>query len=173
MPSLVNGTSPRVWGEQSGNANVPHARRNIPTCVGRTLLSAALGRNNLEHPHVCGENHWTLSNLDRLGGTSPRVWGEPRDVVPGFGPLRNIPTCVGRTPRRNILRYGNTEHPHVCGENGLFIIVPDEWDGTSPRVWGERFQVPRGRNPTRNIPTCVGRTPVSAATCHDRTEHPH
>ena len=106
-------------------------------------------------------------------GTSPRVWGEPKDVSSKLGSFRNIPTRVGRTSCCSIIIVILSEHPHACGENATRSLAPMLGSGTSPRMWGERGRVgPRSRQ-GRNIPTHVGRTcsPDPKNLC--APEHPH
>ena len=45
--------------------------------------------------------------------------------------------------------------------------------GTSPHAWGKRRHFRPVRGGVRNIPTCVGKTTPSWASCTDPTEHPH
>ena len=135
--SPLQGTSPRVWGEQSMLFHPASSSRNIPTRVGRTTFAAVARNEKKEHPHACGENP-PGGELDRLlHGTSPRVWGE----LPGEGDhllgVRNIPTRVGRTSIQGTSSRRLAEHPHACGENSGLTPAQRAVFGTSPRVWGE------------------------------------
>ena len=56
LPSLVVGSSPRVWGAQRGARNGQVTFRLIPTCVGSTPSMYAACSRSSAHPHVCGEH---------------------------------------------------------------------------------------------------------------------
>ena len=54
--SVIDGTSPRMWGERGYALQRDLQPRNIPTHVGRTPQSAGGQAGVAEHPHACGEN---------------------------------------------------------------------------------------------------------------------
>ena len=169
----VAGTSPRVWGEHFACWYLVFVPRNIPTRVGRTSLSGRRGRADTEHPHACGENGRSAPQASTLVGTSPRVWGERERRVSLPRSYRNIPTRVGRTPRRSPRAWRSAEHPHACGENSIAISVSFCSVGTSPRVWGELQQLLLVICVSRNIPTRVGRTSSTRVPIRHISEHPH
>ena len=72
------GSSPRVWGTHTLFALRYWFRRFIPTCVGNTYLSFIRRLCKTVHPHVCGEHILKPSTAALRNGSSPRVWGTPR-----------------------------------------------------------------------------------------------
>ena len=111
-------------------------KRFIPTCVGSAGTRRLEATADTVHPHVCGEREGVADAMDKLHGSSPRVWGAlSKDLVRG-NPSRFIPTCVGSAAPDGRPVAGYSVHPHVCGEREYL-------------VWrrGELF---------RFIPTCVG-----------------
>ena len=70
-------------------------------------------------------------------GSSPRVWGQARQLVyfssfPGI-----IPTRVGTSTAACLLFLFSGDHPHACGDkicSRQYAIVSG---GSSPRVWGQ------------------------------------
>ena len=90
-------TPPRAWGRLVRSDDTQGNRRNTPTCVGKTCwrrLSLSCCR---KHPHVRGEDLAYTSHKAQLWETPPRAWGRPlRPPVPRI-PVRNTPTCVGKT----------------------------------------------------------------------------
>ena len=122
---------------------------------------------------MCGENERKSVTRFQHVGTSPRVWGKRAQEVLIPILVRNIPTCVGKTPRRSYRRSSRTEHPHVCGENSVRHSFSSSPFGTSPRVWGKPpVALALGRR-SRNIPTCVGKTLKSRSVLMLMLEHPH
>ena len=93
----IQETPPRAWGRLVRSDDTQGNRRNTPTCVGKTCwrrLSLSCCR---KHPHVRGEDLAYTSHKAQLWETPPRAWGRPlRPPVPRI-PVRNTPTCVGKT----------------------------------------------------------------------------
>ena len=132
------GTSPRAWGKLRLKRKLSECRRNIPTCVGKTILRHITDLTKPEHPHVRGENCKSSGGWGSTPGTSPRAWGKhpvPADVGAYD---RNIPTCVGKTRQYRALLRLCSEHPHVRGENRANSSSTRSPRGTSPRAWGKR-----------------------------------
>ena len=67
--------------------------------------------------------------------------------------IGNTPTCVGKTARRMRHAARRRKHPHMRGEDLLFLFPT--------------------RFPIRNTPTCVGKTAVRAYFNAYRRKHPH
>ena len=74
-----------------------HIHRNIPTCVGKTRQGIEGAETLPEHPHVSGENARSIWLRRAVFGTSPRAWGKHPQPIRLRHPVRNIPTCVGKT----------------------------------------------------------------------------
>ena len=91
------GTSPRAWGKPFQLRPKDFSSRNIPTCVGKTLLENCVIQIPAEHPHVRGENPRVPRARWHEVGTSPRAWGKLTLGISENTCLWNIPTCVGKT----------------------------------------------------------------------------
>ena len=137
--SINAGTSPRLWGDSTAWPPSFREYRYIPTPVGRLIPSDGKSMDAPVHPHACGEIHKGIIGIDRMPGTSPRLWG---DLYPDCYPTpfpRYIPTPVGRLTPGFPCDQEGTVHPHACGE-----ILAAGWQiarqaGTSPRLWGDCF----------------------------------
>ena len=121
-----------------------------------TVLDTAVCQS--EHPHICGENRTGKTCGFIVSGTSPHLWGKHIAVRYGTGYIRNIPTSVGKTRQSGESSMLNTEHPHICGENGNRFRYSGLPIGTSPHLWGKPIAATRGLAFNRNIPTSVGKT---------------
>ena len=91
------GPSPRAWGERDHQMSQLFSKRTIPTCVGRTLATQRQQQQQTDHPHVRGENLYSMVNATGDTGPSPRAWGERDQSRSQHDCCRTIPTCVGRT----------------------------------------------------------------------------
>ena len=92
------GSSPRVWGTHIFTYQITHVIRFIPTCVGNSGLGGPPLAPVTVHPHVCGELSPVSLASSALIGSSPRVWGTPRNLDLQCSRYRFIPTCVGNSP---------------------------------------------------------------------------
>ena len=90
------GLSPRVWGNRSAFAISGSRSRPIPTCVGQPIPAACANDMVTAYPHVCGATRGCPRRRRRVGGLSPRVWGNPHRATFFSNWIRPIPTCVGQ-----------------------------------------------------------------------------
>ena len=168
-----NGPSPRGWGELSRSTRRTASLRTIPTWVGRTPRRLRILPLLPDHPHVGGENPFSIMFIPNFYGPSPRGWGE-RGVVFVIDPGdRTIPTWVGRTLSCCFSVELISDHPHVGGENLFSLCSFFPCFGPSPRGWGELLIDLRCRRVRRTIPTWVGRTPARQRSPREKPDHPH
>ncbi len=171
LPS--GGSSPRAWGTRHAHRRHQQPARFIPTCVGNTLTHGQRFSLGTVHPHVRGE-HVEAAVADATAvGSSPRAWGTHQTVRSGARRNRFIPTCVGNTACRTSPIASTPVHPHVRGEHLLFQFLVTQHRGSSPRAWGTPDHAVGRSSSSRFIPTCVGNTLASMATCAAMSVHPH
>ena len=154
---------PHVCGENGKDSSERRAKAgSSPRVWGKHLNAYLLLKYGSVHPHVCGENIILPGLGDSPPGSSPRVWGKRQRHAAKLTYGRFIPTCVGKTSHYRKRSPNSSVHPHVCGENnhemqaavGILRFIPtcvgktiDDAmillvkDGSSPRVWGKRFDV--------------------------------
>ena len=58
---FIPGSSPHVWGQVPFFAIVKHIFRIIPTRVGTSVNCPMSDRQQLNHPHACGDKRFRLS----------------------------------------------------------------------------------------------------------------
>ena len=132
------GTSPRMRGKPAPWPVQTFQMRNIPAYAGKTHTHEILTKHSMEHPRVCGENCYSFSWGLLNPGTSPRMRGKPSAwVYPSCG-IRNIPAYAGKTMCETSKMLVFTEHPRVCGENGVLCSCEALPIGTSPRMRGKQ-----------------------------------
>ncbi len=94
-PHLHNGSSPRMWGTLKLFTDIAILARFIPTHVGNALVLIVTTMRTAVHPHACGERMSRSISMTAISGSSPRMWGTPRQRRLGWGRYRFIPTHVG------------------------------------------------------------------------------
>ena len=91
-----------------------------------------------KHPHLRGENFRPLASTFSVPETSPPAWGKRLFDGCGFRRARNIPTCVGKTPRLHRSAPSRKKHPHLRGENAVKTKPMLAMLETSPPAWGKQ-----------------------------------
>ncbi len=79
----VSGSSPRVWGTRVNIEEKTLVCWFIPTGVGNSRLEQMDFTPHVVHPHGCGELHISCYEVERVGGSSPRVWGTRFPAISG------------------------------------------------------------------------------------------
>ena len=126
-----------------------------------------------DHPHACGDKRYAGSELPKLSGSSPRVWGQ---VFFFFCPVSCagiIPTRMGTRTSSQSPETQEKDHPHAYGDKEkLFILLLIEL-GSSPRVWGQGACVPCHPRHMGIIPTRMGTSQLYSSTTVITSDHPH
>ena len=97
-------------------------------------------------------------------GSSPRVRGTLPIQWLRVVACRIIPACAGNTTGANTATRRTRDHPRVCGEHRIGLMLFNAYQGSSPRVRGTphvELQFERGRG---IIPACAGNTYSDNAT---------
>ena len=171
--TTYDGSSPRMWGTLF--ADCPHllGRRFIPTHVGNTPRAGRPATIRSVHPHACGEHTHRLRSVDRVSGSSPRMWGTHVGPVRCNLLARFIPTHVGNTGFLGALGCKDAVHPHACGEHFVLPRIGKINTGSSPRMWGTLSERRQVAEEVRFIPTHVGNTSRASGATATATVHPH
>ncbi len=157
----ASGLSPRVRGNRDLRPLRPGLRRSIPACAGEPFTT----RNPLPpepvYPRVCGGTEQQAWDDAVSLGLSPRVRGNPVELVEGDIHGGSIPACAGEPCLQWHVLGEDTVYPRVCGGTpGIFPSAQAEL-GLSPRVRGNR----RSPRPTPawsgSIPACAGEPPAN------------
>ena len=141
--------------------------------MGNTRPPALPSSSPAVHPHACGEHVFFPKLVEKLCGSSPRVWGTRFNAVTEAVHDRFIPTRVGNTASLKRLRGVYAVHPHACGEHQVSNEETIKAFGSSPRVWGTLFRVTGRITPIRFIPTRVGNTTAPRILARLNPVHPH
>ena len=98
--------------------------------------------------------------------------GKPEECLKIAAAQGNIPAYAGKTSDHSKAFSCAKEHPRVCGENlncsNCMMIFP----GTSPRMRGKLFRLPRQGCAGGNIPAYAGKTRWSPTGNRIAQEHP-
>ncbi len=149
--SKAGETPPRAWGRQAILTNTSSPERNTPTCVGKTRMQRQRARQYRKHPHVRGEDRRSRMRKGSGLETPPRAWGRPSVAFGREHPVRNTPTCVGKTCSQASFPAVCEKHPHVRGEDCHHARVLLKNQETPPRAWGRHQHIVKEREFNHNI----------------------
>ena len=132
------GSPPRVRGKRFNADRIGTITRITPACAGKTSLGFMPVMARADHPRVCGENLTLPFGSTFVSGSPPRVRGKHLERCDAAVHNRITPACAGKT--RSSSRYCSTaaDHPRVCGENYVNLVVGRKDLGSPPRVRGKR-----------------------------------
>ncbi len=130
------GSSPRVRGTEITQILRFLWLGIIPACAGNRYESRLFNVFFWDHPRVCGEQELVFPMTDNGKGSSPRVRGTVRDVLPEVNKHGIIPACAGNSGRTTVGMADYRDHPRVCGEQISTRTTTDNTAGSSPRVRG-------------------------------------
>ena len=133
-----DGSSPRMRGTHKSRVRLEAVARFIPAYAGNTDDVAGRGRILEVHPRVCGEHPGRNVVSHPCNGSSPRMRGTPRALVPDGGWTRFIPAYAGNTTITPAAHSQTSVHPRVCGEHLCEVESVPASAGSSPRMRGTR-----------------------------------
>ena len=167
------GSSPRAWGTHRYRHGGSWSCRFIPTGVGNSRRYPSCYRAEPVHPHGRGELITADQQAAGQNGSSPRAWGTREGAGRVRGGQRFIPTGVGNSPGKPLVRPVKSVHPHGRGELMDLAWRAERDSGSSPRAWGTPGSGYHSARTRRFIPTGVGNS-LNAILDHlCNTVHPH
>ena len=143
-----------------------------PACAGKRGHRHRVAVADGDHPRVCGEKICEGLGCRGALGSPPRVRGKDTGAFLPSAWRGITPACAGkRRLRRRFLRPLQ-DHPRVCGEKVVpVVVVPVVW-GSPPRVRGKGKNDGSGKPGTRITPACAGKSHDSPEDHREWQDHP-
>ena len=129
---------------------------SIPACAGEPSTLQGQSNGNTVYPRVCGGTSASCQCSPTEQGLSPRVRGNPPNVVVRCLLIRSIPACAGEPHAALSNEIGGWVYPRVCGGTLLGDSAIDGCRGLSPRVRGNPYAAPPALGEVGSIPACAG-----------------
>ena len=108
----------------------------IPACAGSTFVWHCHVHLCRDHPRMCGEHDEGRADIKKPPGSSPHVRGAPIIFEAEQRWHGIIPACAGSTLTSGRSRPPRWDHPRMCGEHVLLILLSPFVLGSSPHVRG-------------------------------------
>ena len=119
LPMAQQGSSPHMRGTQMYGLEPPSTVGIIPAYAGNTYTPYRFGRDDRDHPRICGEHCLATRPKICQTGSSPHMRGTPRLARQADNRVGIIPAYAGNTERRSGLIRPDWDHPRICGEHRL------------------------------------------------------
>ena len=141
LPASISRKSPsdhpRVCGERGSLAMTSiSACWIIPAYAGNATSLSGFPAVSTDHPRVCGERVLSSKRVERISGSSPRMRGTPSLPACEVPRMRIIPAYAGNARRHQWYPWKTPDHPRVCGERVVSMVLLFPWHGSSPRMRG-------------------------------------
>ena len=125
-----------------------------------------------DHPRVCGEKRPPTIWTRPAGGSPPRMRGKALEK-PSTQYTRGItPAYAGKRKRAGTAAAMGGDHPRVCGEKIVFVIVFCSLMGSPPRMRGKARSHAQLHNDTGITPAYAGKSRGIDANKRPDWDHP-
>ena len=138
---------------------IPHPGKQpriTPACAGNSLPKGIKTGRKKDHPRVCGEQQRLTSFLRGISGSPPRVRGTAAQAADSITVTRITPACAGNSNPELLFTMICKDHPRVCGEQVLDMMLARRMAGSPPRVRGTVPRITAQAADSRITPACAG-----------------
>ena len=108
-----------------------------PAYAGKSSYTSDRAAVSRDHPRVCGEKYWRHSCPQMRSGSPPRMRGKVQPDADGCRPPRITPAYAGKRMLYARAVRRDRDHPRVCGEKIVLVIVFCSLMGSPPRMRGK------------------------------------
>ena len=131
------GSPPRVRGKVVFKVARVQSPGITPACAGKSCSGCCSCSCAGDHPRVCGEKSKEVAEYASKAGSPPRVRGKVEPFKGSMYQSRITPACAGKRVLSIDCRWGNRDHPRVCGEKRKSFSDSPGGLGSPPRVRGK------------------------------------
>ena len=107
---------------------------------------------------MCGEKAPFLAGAHIYHGSPPRVRGKVCNQQVTKFKLGITPACAGKRLDALLVFFRCQDHPRVCGEKKMWILIKGGTLGSPPRVRGKEGEGKCRKNLSRITPACAGKS---------------
>ena len=125
-----------------------------------------------DHPRVCGEKHLHTRCLLAPVGSPPRMRGKVRKLLRQMSYPRITPAYAGKSGLYGPECHNGRDHPRVCGEKRLRLVLCCPELGSPPRMRGKVLPMARSITPSRITPAYAGKRNWSIFETFTSEDHP-
>ena len=132
-----------------------------PACAGKSAKRLCGGCQLWDHPRVCGEKKIMACYKPLIRGSPPHVRGKARRVCVDTAGSRITPAHAGKSSQNEICWRRPWDHPHMCGEKGVYAMLYTGLWGSPPRMRGKGWTCSFASVKLRITPAYAGKSAVA------------
>ena len=106
---------------------------------------------------MCGEKVGSSPFHRESTGSPPRVRGKVAETGMPSAVTGITPACAGKSQSSALYVPPFKDHPRVCGEKYISLVMIRQIEGSPPRVRGKEFLPPGERAVLGITPACAGK----------------
>ena len=125
-----------------------------------------------DHPRVCGEKSTRNGLLYSRWGSPPRMRGKVPECRNGGEDYGITPAYAGKRPHSLPAESPQWDHPRVCGEKLMQMLVIRRLLGSPPRMRGKEAAHVLSQLLSGITPAYAGKRHTGGTTCFCRKDHP-
>ena len=131
------GSPPRMRGKDFGFCRSAGALGITPAYAGKSELPLTDRSPTGDHPRVCGEKDWLISQFFSEQGSPPRMRGKVACKDGSAITFRITPAYAGKSVTVGSCVAPTGDHPRVCGEKAPSLSGCGSCQGSPPRMRGK------------------------------------
>ena len=157
--TVKQGSPPPMRGKATAPAGTEIPTRITPAYAGKRKNASEAGRQQRDHPRLCGEKVYNINTGKLQPGSPPPMRGkdiaEPETcpqigITPAYAGKSTLATAVADLPR---------DHPRLCGEKHKPDLFRTGRKGSPPPMRGKAEIFSRLFNTSRITPAYAGKRP--------------
>ena len=151
------GSPPRMRGKVIHSLCDRPQRGITPAYAGKRARPKTPPLTPRDHPRMCGEKVSPQVLQGHIQGSPPRMWGKEQMLAGSGAAHRITPAYAGKSTSALLFLSCSWDHPRVCGEKSVVILLCVATFGSPPRMRGKA-----GPNSAYNMasgitPACAGK----------------
>ena len=94
-----------------------------PAYAGKSPFQKRYHAGYRDHPRICGEKFLCGHRKGQVLGSPPHMRGKDTELQRLADYLRITPAYAGKSCARGRYSYSGRDHPRICGEKALFVLL--------------------------------------------------
>ncbi len=146
--------------------------RITPAYAGKRSRCQRAARLGRDHPRLCGEKLFCCPvGLDWLGSPPPMRGKVYKNIVCDLY-NRITPAYAGKSFRKTAVRHAIKDHPRLCGEKQIQIVLVHKRIGSPPPMRGKVGQKRKIKTLCRITPAYAGKSRDNRNKIDIQEDHP-
>ena len=143
-----------------------------PAYAGKSTFCTKSVCFSWDHPRLCGEKSSNFPIVFAFSGSPPPMRGKVGLIVAGIAALRITPAYAGKSRRKFPRSCTVQDHPRLCGEKLLPVVLAAKCEGSPPPMRGKAYMVDILFHLQRITPAYAGKRTCGSGERREVRDHP-